>query len=634
MEASPDEKTFRHAGDAWALAAILVFIALLCTPFLSHPTYLYDEHDYFQQFSYNAFNRRAILEEGSLPLWAPAFGGGYPFIGHPENMVLSPFFLPVLLFGEVVGVKLTACLMYLVGALGMYYLCRRPLSLSPAPSLAAALLYSLNAHVPYGLHTGNLNVAYELCLPWTLSLLLEASQSDRPHASRRLRVILAALVLAVALATGLGILILTQGLFLLLLGLLFASRKGKGPRTAFPKALLLCVVWTAALGAVRVLPIADLLSDNPRRFGPYEHAATGSLSWENLYHALLDPDPFRKPADKFPDGSPADGVLYVGWLGIVLFLIGVARKARAHWPFLAAGAVMLLLCLGPNAPVDLFALLYRLPLFGAFHMPGKYFASPVAFTLALFGGLSLAGWKGNILKTLLAASALGAALLMLRTAVSYHENLFTEPPPESRRSAPSFHHVLTYESAPGEEGPPSGQVSSIRGGRGSRAQYELALAGLGRINWYGVIELPENAAPAELWDLRTGKRWPNPAYRGEVFFLEKENRAAPRSFASNRIEVEADLVRPGVLVVNQNAYRHWRASTGTIVRDLPLLATRLTRLGRYRVIFEYRPWPFYLGLFISLASLLGAAAWVRGKGIAFSRKGRSNRASCKKAKRR
>ena len=61
---------------------------------------------------------------------------------------------------------------------------------------------------------------------------------------------------------------------------------------------------------------------------------------------------------------------------------------------------------------------------------------------------------------------------------------------------------------------------------------------------------------------------------------------------------------PGTLVINQNSDPAWSASHGEVVRRQGLLRVDL-KPGKRTVRLVYRPWPFYLGLVISLLTAAG-----------------------------
>ncbi|MHA2032239.1 MAG: hypothetical protein ACW99Q_22940, partial [Candidatus Kariarchaeaceae archaeon] len=82
----------------------------------------------------------AIHTYNEFPIWNPYFGGGIPWSGF-WNPGISPVSLILILFGEVVGIKVWLFATYLLGALGMYQVCLNCLSISRSSSVLAGMLF-------------------------------------------------------------------------------------------------------------------------------------------------------------------------------------------------------------------------------------------------------------------------------------------------------------------------------------------------------------------------------------------------------------------------------------------------------------------------------------------------------------
>ena len=62
--------------------------------------------DGYSQMLFRAYLHHSVHTDRRLPLWCPFVGGGYPIFAHPADDSLTPFAVPVLLFGEILGVKI------------------------------------------------------------------------------------------------------------------------------------------------------------------------------------------------------------------------------------------------------------------------------------------------------------------------------------------------------------------------------------------------------------------------------------------------------------------------------------------------------------------------------------------------
>ena len=82
----------------------------------------------------------------------------------------------------------------------------------------------------------------------------------------------------------------------------------------------------------------------------------------------------------------------------------------------------------------------------------------------------------------------------------------------------------------------------------------------------------------------------------------------------DRVQIEADLARPGYVVLVDTYDAGWRATVdGQVVTVLRAnVAFRAVQVpaGRHRVEFVYRPTSLLLGLWVSAAALLGGLAFL------------------------
>lgn len=103
---------------------------------------------------------------------------------------------------------------------------------------------------------------------------------------------------------------------------------------------------------------------------------------------------------------------------------------------------------------------------------------------------------------------------------------------------------------------------------------------------------------------------------GERNIIEKVNSLPPKkaepakitSYTSQNVEIEADLIRAGILMLNDSNYPGWQVYVdGKKERMLNvnyLFRGVYLESGKHKVEFKYQPRSFYIGLFISSAALL------------------------------
>ncbi len=130
-------------------------------------------------------------------------------------------------------------------------------------------------------------------------------------------------------------------------------------------------------------------------------------------------------------------------------------------------------------------------------------------------------------------------------------------------------------------------------------EYWNVRRGLGVVDHYGSLVLPEHAIPATYLTL-DGVAVPNPRYRGEAW-VDGPGTVESVVVGHNRIVVEATLEAPGTVVVNQNWLEGFTADVGEVGDRDGLLAVALPA-GRHRATLRYRPGGLLAGFGISALS--------------------------------
>src|SRR3989344_2622970 len=141
-----------------------VLIVLSITLFIlvfKNPFYL-GFQDWDQHYAFAYANNLALIKYNQLPLWNPYHCGGISQVGNPQNNFFSPFYLPVFLFGPVIGFKFQFYIFMFAGLFGFYFL-GRYLKISKTGSLLAAVIYAYS-----GLFIGPFASGMTVFFPLTL----------------------------------------------------------------------------------------------------------------------------------------------------------------------------------------------------------------------------------------------------------------------------------------------------------------------------------------------------------------------------------------------------------------------------------------------------------------------------------
>jgi len=559
-------------------------------------------------YTHLALDRVSIVRYGQFPWRTHLVGGGVYLLGHPRDVTLSPVFLPVLLFGEAWGLKVSTAAVYFAAALGMYYLCRVCLGFGPLGSFYAGALLVVAAWLPARLYTGCFDEWHFMLFPLILALFKQARRNWRSGIG-------AAMLLYVVMVDGkyiLPALCLYLALFAMAETAQHLWRRSRRWWEPAPR-LAGIVLLVALLGVVKILPMMSILRvDDRTRTDRYteRHVAWDWLMLPEKLGAYID-----DAVVEVPPAALRVRCVGAGAMALLLALMGFARHPRrlAGWMLLMILGIWL--TLWRNMPLDLFRPLSHLPLFRSIKQPLRFFNWTLLFCLCVMGGRLISTVAGSRKRFWPVLAAIGLAVGGLEQPLLgnffIQTNIFTDPavPVRWRRD---FRPVVATD-------PSKKQHRQWR-------DHVYIRRNIGVINWYCPLDLPRAAEPMRFID-EVGRSTPNPAYRGEAFFRLPGNRAEVTELTPNRIRVEVAVEMPDTLVVNQNYDPRWRTDAGAITslrmdtpahllvgldekwvssvkydrthREFRRLAVRLDEPGRYTVTLRYRPLDAYLGATVS-----------------------------------
>lgn len=110
--------------DVLTIIFILIIVVIFYLPLFQNINSGFSNLDWEEKYCFMASFRQAVLEYHQFPLRSPFFESGYPTIGHPYDEALNPFSIIILIFGEVIGLKIIIFLIVIISSLGMFYLTR------------------------------------------------------------------------------------------------------------------------------------------------------------------------------------------------------------------------------------------------------------------------------------------------------------------------------------------------------------------------------------------------------------------------------------------------------------------------------------------------------------------------------
>ena len=572
-----------------ALAALFTALAVgVLYPALEHISW-WGVHDWSQFYTYFGVPRRAIVEYQEMPGWNPYFYGGNVQWGHPDDATLSPIFLPILLWGEVIGAKINILMVLVGGMFSMWFLARR-LKLSATAALFAAAVWGLNGWHAYHFAVGHCDHLTFLFQPLAVLFFLK-SMDDL-----RWSIALGAVTALMFLSGGPYPFVFTLELAGVLALLFAGQRNSFRPLAAYG----LGVLFTLGFAAVKLLASAQfMLYSVP---GKPDISGTGLAV---LWRALFDPSLPMYGSYAWTGYGAWEYGAFIGYLPAALFAVGAVVTARRTWPWLAMGAIFLVASFGAASPLNLFSVLTGAPGLWGMHVPFR-FVIHFILAAALVGGMGLDWICERARRTRLKAAALGLAVALTAVAAGDLVRMHYDRPVPLYRLASYFVPGEAY-GGPKEFAPVAPLSSEARRYvpltyAQPLALYTAFLDGR-RLSWgYDAVHLKEAA------------HFPGQeGYRGEAY-IEPAGAGNAEIVGQSLSEftVKYDSAAPGTLVLNQNYHPAWRVNgaAGGAFNEEGLVAVEVDE-GSGEVTFVYRPVARVIGAAMTLLAIAGAVVFAR-----------------------
>lgn len=521
----------------------------------------------FFQF-FDEIARKTILEFGQFPIWNPYFCGGTTLVGNPQTTYLVPTFPLVLLFGTTFGERLSDIPVLVLGCEGGYRLMRH-LGTRGAAALLCALAFPFFGRTFAWMHDGQHGLAGMALSTWVLYGYLRGL--ERPVYLALGGAFFAWLICYRGIETG-PELALGLGAWAILEGRRrWIDRRSLGAALWPLGACAALGLFALAFAGLRMLPVLEVVLRHPRIIKETTARLLGEVTFD-LYAV--------PPGTK---GFFASGYVYVGIATYICFLgsfLFAAARRRAAIPLLITLWFMLL-SLGWHGKASPLPWLHELPLFRSLRNPALWSVAGAFFLIisASYGIDTFDGWLRRRWPRL--AAVLVPLVVLVTAGEMLGQGIYMNAPPRS----------------PFTWGPAVVVEQEFRQTRGNRFVQPLwPYVDRGSLNCYD--ETPWPASPALKPDLAAEEYLADPG-AGQLRRL---------AWSPNRIELEADLLRPATVLVNQNYVEGWRSSRGRVrsadglvAVDLPAGKTRLT----------LRVWPPLCtwGL-AAMAVALAAAFWL------------------------
>ncbi|MCL2726463.1 MAG: hypothetical protein FWD69_18745 [Polyangiaceae bacterium] len=576
--------------------------------------YYHDEH---HDIVHEEAARMAVVDDHQLPAYNPYFCGGIVELSNAPSNVLAPDFLLRIVYGTLVGRRLTVLLFVLLGMEGCFRYARKN-GASAIGGAMAGVAFATSGHFVSLLGWGWVFMFNYNLVPW---VMLSFENGLR----KKWWIIAGGFFLAWLVLGGGTYVVPYTGLVLLLLVLYETARavfrrnervtciRGDEIVPWYRPALTLAGMGIVALGlsAIRVFPLIHLLLTHSRPV--MQKDATKPLS---LLAMLALP---KEHASSIAGAGDFYVGLYVCVLAVVA-LVFLDKRAIKLWAFALFFAV---LACGEFIEHSPYALMRKLPLFSQLRFPDR---------MATLSALFLA----------LAASF---AITKIEDALPRFSDWCW---PRLRRCK-RFARRITL---PEEPWLPLRVVVTLAAFGVAAYVAKISAAdvvahnAIGRGSLY-VMDAPQRVT--EPFQQSRGNRWDahvwpfvnkgslhcfeehqlfeSPNLRGD---LEHEEYGAPGAdttverirWSPHEIVLKVHSNGPGRFLVNQNHSDAWKTDTGELGSDGGLISVQVPA-GDHVVTLTYSDWRVRLGALVTFATVLAIAIAggkrLRKKGIAFVR---------------
>ena len=553
------------------LALGLLFAIVVWLPMLrAYPkTAIWDGHGFFFNVE---ISRAAWKQYHEMALWNPFDCRGVPQWDHPENITASPLFFLTLPFKSAHVFYIAWHLAHpVVGFLGMWLLCRDDLRLSRAATFVAACAWAFGSthnqysgahlalfsfyHVPLILfawrraeRSWNWAVGTGLLLAW---MVYDGATYPLPHT-------------------------------IVFLGLETLTRLD-GVRRALQIAARAAVVGLVSfsVGASRILTIADQMASHTRVMEPDLDKLTNLSFWGDMYLLRSSNYMAHFEGQQYVFGEYNS---YIGLLGLLLFVLGVAFMARESTWLAVLMIPLVLLMLGHFSAHAPWAVLHgHVPPFTSMRVPSRFrllLALPIAvamgyavdrFPAAVARLTPTMGRAVRVAVFGIGAFAVGDSAGLLSDMIDAR---FKDAAPVDVTASKNFYYGGNLN--PDFINNPR-QNHAWLGCRTTWAYNQEAPL------WQGDVPQARAATPAEAT-------------------IESVSRT------HNTFTLDVDAKEPTRILLNSGYDRGWQSTVGTVVQGGGLLAVDLPA-GHHHVKMRYWPRRLTLGLWLSVLGLLGAIAF-------------------------
>lgn len=585
MTAAKSKK--REVSIALGIFIILsiIFLAPLFKDALNWGDYDWDQH-----FFYTEAQRKTLLVYKELPFWNPYYCGGNVLLAHPESSWLSPFFVIILMFGTVIGLKVLSFLYFLLGTFGMYLLAKE-FQMSRYASYFPPMIFMFSSWYVVHTHVGHTLYFTFSFLPYAF-LFFKRSINDIRY----------------IFASSLAIVLITFGggatyplLYTCMVISVYAIAVSVKKKTIAPVVRMTIIFLISfLLGAVKFVPMSLFITNHALHFDDKQPTGINTVisallskeqgvesrSYYSEYSYTerwydREGNLVEKTIDVTPIWKWHEYSAYIGIVPFILFMIALFVLWKKHWDLILSTLFFFSLTLGDS--FILYPIVRNLPIFSSLHGPSRFIV-PLVFLISLLVGLIMThieATKIRYKKTRITNS------LVLLLAIWTLFSLFIVNMPLSKDTFPQKPLDVTHKDT----------FFQVYTKERYVTHFPNVLQNIGTLNCYERIKPPLGASPYLYEDDLY------PYYKGEAYLLRQNISQEIKYWSPNKITVNVETDKDDILILNENYYDGWKADSNPATEKYGKVAASVTP-EETSVQFRYVPPGFILGTIISVLTMI------------------------------
>lgn len=574
---------------------IIFIISLTLIAIIFQNPFKLGVQDWDLYYAYAQANNISYLQYQQIPLWNPYHCGGITQLGNIVSLHLTPFYIPILIFGPVLGYKFQLLIYILIGFLGTFKFAKVN-KISKYGSLFISLVYVLS-----GLFFAPYSSGMPVFLPLMLIPILYLFLQKSFNAENSLKpAILVSFISALIFLSGYHYIV--ELIFFILVTTLIQMILKRD--LYYFRIFVFILIFFLAFSAVKAFPVLEKVLAYPRYIPEKVSGYSLITLSKSLLWPIQDLNSFynwgieKRNLISGVSYNIDENSIYIGLFPFLFFVFGLINIGLKNKVLILTLLIFFWLSLGLNINPSLYYLLKKLPFFDVLRVAQRY-RFYMMIPLILFIGFGFDQFlkylrrkfnpKANIIKLFICVIILISAIDLLQVDYRLLQTFNINLPKVKHTPFFQQRNDLNYYDKEGFK-------KNMSNTSTFSDEYPYLLAGWGSAKCY-------ESQPS----IRKTLSFDHPDFKGEYYLRNGNGSVIQDYWSPNKIILKASLKADDQIILNQNYDPGWKINVNgkriEVFNKNGLISSPLAK-GNSEVIFYYLPDSYRLGLFISLTSLL------------------------------